>query len=381
MKTNELNDDRIEEVLGKLPTIKDRRSKSEVYRSVKAHMHEPAPRKPKWFPALAAVVSVLLLVVLSFSLVNEMKGTDEATEKRSEDRASSANEDQRDVAQPLRRQEYSVADKSIAHPAVVPSLQAAVKEPYVTLTVADKNALFAVPFTFLVQNGEDRFAASSKFETVLKSQLGVEASALTSYAFKEEGDVLKLMTTPGQLESFSTTQGDMFVKGIQEAFHYSSYKKVELYTGNQKGAVVGNFGSMSEVDIEHYQKKGYVRYPLNQYKNLLVPTLTSYETIDEAVEAMKQTDDSIGVVSSVPTGVEIGIKQTDSDHITFTLSGSKVDDTEEGRTFIQALMLTARDFQYQYVHIVGNRENTIGGINLEKDQPVSLAPNVVKGVN
>lgn len=359
----------IEELLTRMPKLQDERSAQEVYRNVQQRI-EKGDGKPKRFrlmPGLASVAVVLLLVVLTLPLLPIQE------------------------QEPVPGQNQLVMEKEI-NPAVKeeklnrkvsikPSLLKPEGKKYITVAAPDRNIQFVVPLTYMVkQEGNTLVQALEGTAAAMNEErLGLSKNIIQDLQISDNQNKVMVQVKKDHLFGNGSASENMFVDSIEETFRWLPYDKVEFTTDNHKGISLGNMGELVEFPINHFLRKAYLTYQADgDYPKLLVPTVESYESLEAAMEVMKQGDEMYELRASIPADVEIKEVKGDYSHLIVRFSeNTKLSNEESDVYMLHAIMLAARDFGYESVQFEGGIAEKIGDITLKKRQAVPEAPNVV----
>ena len=110
MTDNKWNDNKIEELLGNMPDIQDKRSESDILARLQQdeRLQQTSRRKKRkrWMPALVAVAALLMIGILVPSMLRQHEGA--LMNDSSEQMSSNESADMSTQKIPFRRVRYSV---------------------------------------------------------------------------------------------------------------------------------------------------------------------------------------------------------------------------------------------------------------------------------
>ncbi|MDQ0219028.1 hypothetical protein ELQ35_09885 [Peribacillus cavernae] len=137
--------------------------------------------------------------------------------------------------------------------------------------------------------------------------------------------------------------------------------------------------SEEEVGINHGARKAYFIYQTNESsRKMLVSSHSEFPTIDKALEEMIKGSGDPSISPSIPKELKWDrVEEQDKKVILELSEGTKISDTEEYLTALEAILLTAKDFGFDYVKFSNANIDALGPYNLQEDVPVPIAPNKI----
>lgn len=364
------DEQQIEELLTRMPKLQDERSAQEVYRNVQHRMENSNERNRKFriTPGLASVAVALLLVVLALPLLPlQEQGTPVPGQNR--------------IAMDKELNPAVTEENSNRGVLVNPSLLKPEEKNYITVAAPDRNIQFVVPLTYMAkQEGNTLVQALEGTAAAMNEErLGLTRNIIQDLHVSDDRNKVTVQVKGDHPYGNGSASENIFIHSIEETFRWLPYDQVEFTTDGHRGIRLGNIGELAELPITPFLQKGYLIYQRDEdYPKLLVPTVESYESLEAAIEAMKQDNEIYELRASIPNDVEITEIKTDHSHVTVTFSeNTKLSNEESYVYMLHAIMLTARDFGYKSVQFEGGITQKIGDIILRKRQILPAAPNVV----
>ncbi|MFT4413140.1 hypothetical protein ACLM5H_04685 [Fredinandcohnia humi] len=404
MKKSEWNDEQLENLLAQMPTIKDNRSPREIYQNISLKVNKK--KKKNWVvPSIATAAAALLLFILAPTFFNNSSfdlsssGSDkESIEHASlaEERSPNSSEESADNQVNMLGESKEAAEgQSIQNDEKPTYVVKEIKEDEVLLTygVYLGGVMFPTVISIVVESdGTNIIEQFEKNIPLVNDVIRRNPSwGIDEFPQSYFSDFVEIVQSDGTKvvradiaeninpESFASAEMSSFGNAIS-SFRYllEDYQHVELYKNGIHGLPNGDWEIGKNVDVEKDTKKAYLFYmhEENGYK-VLAPTFDDYNTIKEAIAAMKESlvqgDYQLHPTITKSADIE-NIVEDDTDlEITFS------DDAglENNDTFIlavEAIMLTAKEFGFETVTFNGNIEK-IGDVTFGEPVAVPLAPN------
>ncbi|MDX8364807.1 GerMN domain-containing protein [Cytobacillus sp. IB215665] len=408
MKKSQLNEERIEEILRKMPSIKDERDPLSIYNQVSSSVNKK--RKVMWIlPSFATAAAIIIVFILLQPLMNDFnnQATNESSNKSSatELTQDATNGDLQDVVSEATesvevKSEEEKSDRSVANetsiisPKVENNRFVVTEEQLndktlVTFAIPDKDMQNVIPISYLRENTNQ---SSIELMESMKSQLPIEEWGLSDFILNDysiievndDNEVGKsiIVDIPqlDQVQEKGTTEETILSKSVSETFRWMGIQSVKFMSEGQD-VEFGHtdIGAVSE--IKQVSKKAYLLYQAGeQYPTFLTPTEESFSSLKEAFINMTVVNKQYNLKPSIPEGVEIVAVESSGDgtHVNIQFSQTTaLSDSEQYRIMIDAIMLTAREFDIQTVSFTGANISSIGNVELLARNRVPVAPNLM----
>lgn len=372
------NDEKVKELLRELPEIKDIRSKEQVWHHIQ---YRKRKKRYRWvIPSIAALASLLFLI----SVLPRFFYQDNQSIQMSDASFFEKNHPQEKVVElaPSSQEESKGAipfslEKDSLDQVVESHVVKEETSNIVTIGFLDRQSDVIIPVSFLSNENEP---AVRQIQGILREfnheMFGFEKNELENVQITEEDRTVSLMLDQQDLEALSYDE-KTFKALLQETFRWQKYEKVNLYTNEQPGVQLPRTGKIFEVDIEQLLKKAYFLFNTDR-RSYLVPTAKSYETVDEAFQAMKNGDHQVNK-SLIPTILpSLMIEKVEKEDNLLTITVNKEDMDIEKETLlimIEAMLLTAKEFGYDYVKFEGLDKHHLMEYDLSEPIKVPYSPN------
>ncbi|MTH52215.1 hypothetical protein GKZ89_02265 [Bacillus mangrovi] len=417
MKKSGFNDKQIEEMLYNLPEIKDKRSPQEIFRKIPAERRRRAKRI--WFgPVLASAAALFLLFLMfpfqadkSAPLAGGGSGSGGAKEESSvsseQDSSREADTEQTEPGPerkeaegaPEGKAEDKAEDKAVPDQPASPERKTEQQEPPAppevnvsflaadteqeknrSLTVAymDQSVNYTIPVTLI--SGSEPLKADQYNELIAsfdESKLGLVSFLQdTDIRASENKEAIEIHIDEGR--TISTSSEAMFAEIVKESFGGKGYSKADLFTGEKPEIDLGPLGSARSLDLQASNKKAIYKYAAEgSSAPLFAESNESYETFKEAYSNMtKDKNETMKTVMAEQAAVSSIDEQQSELILTFT--ENELGNNEQTIFMLEALLLTAKEFNYESVSFKGLNLEKVGTMDVTKPVKVPYGANPVQ---
>ncbi|WP_440272527.1 hypothetical protein [Ferdinandcohnia sp. SAFN-114] len=408
MKKSKWSDEQLEQMLTQMPGVKDKRKPQEIYQNITLKMNKKK-RKMWLVPTLASAAAALLLFILAPSFINNMNSSsfDSAQMARentnitmdSENREASSKDESFST---LQKEEEPQQDEE----AGIYSFEGQPSNSYAVKTVGENEVLLTygvylggVMFPSVVSvivdsNGENVVEQWQKtvprVNEVIRKNKEWGIDEISNSYFEDFSEVVTKDNSKAvrvdvnnsiNTESFATAEAAEFSHTIS-SFRYllEDYQHVELFQNNQQGITIGQTGIIENyIDVEKDTKKAYLYYINDSSdRKILALTYEDFNTIEQALEAMKVEAKQGDYNLHPPIISEIKQIKADGSNLEIHFSDdSDLENTDNYILMLDAIMLTAKEFNFETVTFYGNIDQ-IGDVRIGEQVPVPLAPNLIQ---
>lgn len=392
------SDKQLEQLLKSMPKVEDHRDPRNIYQNIQLKLNVKNKRSYA-IPSIATAAAILLFVVLAPSLMNWNESSDSAVEQNSASDTSSEikimkdeekemiveeSEENSEPAQTEEEAEVNIAkfDDIDAYTALYEDDVA--DENVFTFAIPDLQAQNIVPITVVVPREDGKTPIAQFNETMPK--LTEEQWGLTDYfplnaelSVDDSTGTLKVNVPSGHYYGDGSGNETPFTATLKELAKSLNLQKIALFTDNQPGIEFGNFGVLPELDPAEQKNRAYYFYHPNNKtdKPYLVPYQKTYSTIEEALKVMQGSVTTHSLEPSIPESMNIAeILSADDEVLTLQVDeNSNLPNEPSMIQTIEAILLTAKDFNYKKVKIEYNKAENIGKFNFNEELNVPLAAN------
>lgn len=390
MKRNSLWDEqKVENYLQQLPTVKDRQSKEELFLVIQDKMEkgrlidfkqEPVVKKKKnlWsYPAMAAVAAALLLLLIVPSLIKDLSNSAgdmglsyESTDAgiapddngQGSDEAGIMETDPTEI--PEMAEEEGTQEEIVNNTIMVPT-------PHVVdVKMADESVSF---HTFMIREAievteETGESLEEILQYVLTSRDYEVASifqGLQSIELDEEESIVTMDFAEGHgLQSLATAEVNVATSTIIELFSSYGFGEVKFTLNGALGIQYGDTGYVEGFDLLP-ENRGYYLYEGEEGVTYFVRAASLEEpmrnqpdtlfTFEETLEKMKMVQSGAWYRSAIPESIDFSMVTMLAGvqaEVIFS-EESTVSDAVEFQFLLEALQLAASDFDIETLTLTG----------------------------
>lgn len=358
---------------------------------------------------------MLLLFILAPNLMNWQESADKQVEIQSEQTQSSKQittennriteaKDEETESSPLAKEEdqqedhselagdpekESSDDKSMksfsseASPTAVYEEDLAGKE-VLTYAIPDKEAQNIVPVSVLVDDDPDR-TKFDLFEDTM-SKLTEEAWGLYDYyplkanLSYDQGNRMLTVDVPADHPYSKSSAAEYLLENVlSDIMKNLEIKKINLRTEGKAGIEFSHFGNREEFIPENSNGNliYYFLYPNGAESTpFLVPFKEELDSVKEALNAMKKNRSENNLQASIPDNIDFEIEEIKDGKLIIRFNNeSEIIDNEPTLHAIEAILLTAKDFDFETVKLENADVDKIGKFDLTQELKVPVAPN------
>ncbi|MBN8200327.1 hypothetical protein [Bacillus sp. NTK034] len=415
MKESKWSDEQLKELLSQMPKIKDDRDPRDIYQAIEMKMGKQKSRT--WIlPSIAAAAALLLLFILVPNLMSWQESADKQVELKADRSTSSEQitnenntileakeEDSELIAQEKGSEELDQAElsnepeaeaklndeinkKTVASessPTAVYEEDLAGKE-VLTYAIPDKDAQNIVPVSVLI----DEDPARTKFEQFedTMSRLTEDEWGLDDYyplkanfTYDQENKMLTVDVPADHPYSMSSATELLLEKVLSNIMNNLDIEKINLMTEGEIGVEFSHYGNREEFIPENSNGNliYYFLYPNGAESTpFLVPLRQQLNSIKDALTAMKEDRTENNLQASIPKDIDFETEEIQDGKLLIRFHNeSEIIDDESTLHAIEAILLTAKDFNFDTVKLENADVDKIGKFDLTEELKVPVAAN------
>jgi hypothetical protein len=396
VKRSEWKDHDIEELLKKLPKVKDKQTPQEIYASIERKKHKNKVYRTRWITALSTVTVLFILVLLSpalfsnldqFPLEKGMEGnrgnSSEAQEQGSEAVQSSNEKNNYSFSENSEeRRQFATFDKKqerIQRNSVYE--EDLVNQQLLTYGLVTNDAI-TVPVSVLVPESasNDWLEEYKKVSTRLPEQKwGFDdyypLQGNMEWDSKRNEIVYELPNDNPY--SGSSASEYAFIYALQYSFENQNINNIRLVTEDGDTPIFSQVGELSELNLDLKKGTSFYIYSPTDSNRYFVPKEEAFSTISKAIDSMKVAPaDYFQAV--IPEGVNMSVEQKGKDVVIVT-SLNELDLTQyKNQTImelIEGILLTAKSFGYKYVEFKNIKQSKWNRFDFSAPIKTPISPN------
>ncbi|MCG7333906.1 hypothetical protein MHZ95_01295 [Sporosarcina sp. ACRSM] len=400
MADNKWNDNKIEELLGAMPDVQDKRSESDILARLKQDERlQQVPRRKKrkgWMPVFVAVAALLMIGILVPSMLRQQDGAmskDESSDAMiTSERANIPVQDHAGEENSLFRSEieekgastFSKMRMDATSHVVLPDDLNGMYPFRIGLTQAANS----IPVTFLLpgERVKNDFPDEEPDSVALYQRYAAEIPE-TDLGFDDyhpyvgevtlEGDTVVHQVPEGHLYDRASATLEVYNHSIQDTFtDHAQFKTVD-----ERGELA-NFDQVGKTTIVNLEAGKrplpYYKYVMPSGQIYLIPyAAETTETTEQALLAMKDVQNDI-VESVVPADVTYKVREENGVAVITFDSPLDLDSLapDEATAMIEGFMLTASNYDQQ-VRLENSVQTHFGKYDLTSVLPEPIGVNPI----
>ncbi len=395
MKSSEWSDRELEELLRQMPKIQDNRDPREIYQNLSLKKR----RTLTWMiPAIVAAAALLLFFISVPKLIDGIPfSTNHAEEQKiSADKKmeiSSTSNQGMDVV--LKKQDHTPKEKTLTSettPKLLTadsSITAAYPEQVgngkvLTYWIPDQQAQILIPVSTIIPDPGDKSwldLYNEKMAKLKEVEWGLsEYYPMNASLSEDKTDNSVIVDVPVNHTYGQGSASEInFLNAIQKDVSTNSHiTKVKFKTNGQKGIELGNFGRLTDMNIELPKNHSYFFYYSDGSETpFLVPSSEPYKTINEALLSMENDSLEGNLKASLTPALHVEKAEIKEETLYVTINNqSKLINDKPTLYAFEAVLLTAKEFGIQKVKLENSPISSLGPFDLTKEINVPIAPNL-----
>lgn len=386
--------------LKQLPKVTDHMSKEELYekvrmnmnRSVKANTTQKSKYSKKIIPIFSTALVIVIVLLMLPSLVNDtMFNTSESQTFDSNksfdvemdtEESSSTTPDQ--TKKSLEKEDFAENNTSINNS----------KESYVSYiinsinkhstlihaAVVEEQLQYVIPISLISEESSDLSFFYNNLDHYLKEdEWGVIDYMLKDAVF--EMDISNNQVIMELPDHFSlgdgTARANVFGEMLTMMFQPYGINRVVFNNHNEID--LGPYGKISETELLETITSNYKLFKHPEADQaFLTPVKQPDQTIVEALNDMKNDEDLSNVSQTIPNDVNFKVNLAEDELLIHFSDDTTLKNEQLYITMIEAILMTAKSYQYEEVTFENYNIERIGPYDLTESLDVPLAVNPIK---
>ncbi|WP_010650725.1 hypothetical protein [Oceanobacillus massiliensis] len=374
-----------------LPVIKDNTEKIALYNRISSAVSNDKKNKgktSKFIPASATLIAVALLIFIPFILFQNMPANEENqnadmqmadtySESKEATESGIMNRIEEDSSSNAAGQ--AVEQEQSNRIAEVPMESYVLNENDDRMKVvhgagSDIQQQYVIPISFLIADNENLHEYYNKLDRYMKNdEWGLNEYMLKGVTFElKKSEVLINLG-----EEFSIGEGssnaNIFAEMLTAMFTPYGINKAVLHSKDNNGVDLGPYGTIQEIPLQE-TKTVYKLYN----RQFLLPVSDSEDlTIDQAFSEMRNDQKEFNINRTIPDDIQFTTKVTGNTLVITFQEGDRIENGQEELTMIEAMLMTAKSYGYEYVQFTNAPIDQIGHYYLPEPISVPAAVNPI----
>jgi hypothetical protein len=401
LNQSEWKDRDIEELIKKLPQIKDDRTSQYIQARIDRQKKEGKTPFKRFIPALATLAAIFIMVLLAPTVLNQLTETnmeksdssmvdssggsegkiEMAPQKKETEIPPEASNDEKVAMTKDNQKENSELTMSENH-----------KEPEERLSLYEEDlkgkefysfglvSTDAVPIPVSIvdeQSEEDWLSRHEQLaEKLPETEWGLEDYLPLNGELTLDKD--RVIFTLGADHSYSGSSAVeyAFYHSLQYSFQHKGLKEVILRDYDGSVPQFSSAGEFSKIDLNEKVHTAYYLYSPNGRDRFLVPDNINRGDVKESMEAMKNADTGL-FQSVIPKGINFSVTET-NELVTISFLNELDLDTLEKQSaleMIEGILLTSRSSGFKVARFENIKQETWNGFSFNGPIKTPISPN------
>ncbi|WRP05118.1 hypothetical protein U9J35_14450 [Rossellomorea aquimaris] len=406
MKQSEWKDRDIEDLVKKLPQIKDDRTPQSIYAKMESKNKKTFFAFNRFIPTVAALAAIFIMVMLAPTVLNQFnensmeKSEMKSTESSGGDSATNSAQDSLAKSDDKSEMTHDTDKDRITADKDNSELSMAGTEKDLQPTTAERLSLYKEDL-----EGQDYYS----YGLISPEAVPVPISIVDRQADGQEGWMTRHEEIAGELpegewgmEDFLPLKGEFTLgenkviftldpehsysgaSAVEYAFYHSllysfQHKGLnEVVLQEQDGSVpeFSSTGEFSKIDLNENVHTAYYLYSPNGRERFLVPDNINRGNVKESIQAMKSSETSL-FQSVIPKNINISVTETDGDLTINFLNELDIEtlDNETAMEMIEGILLTSKSSGYERVQFENIKQESWNGFMFNGPIETPISPN------
>ncbi|BCB04578.1 hypothetical protein [Bacillus sp. KH172YL63] len=402
MKKSEWKDRDIEELVKKLPHIKDERDPRTIYAQLERQSKKRPALTKRFVPAIAALAALFILVLLAPALIGQMdEKSMENAEMSTSDSAGSSGENKKVEEEQLSEKEeapkqnmslmesYDAEESTEISPEVSGRERLSLYEEdlkgnhFYTFGLVSKDAV-PVPISVIDhESGGDWLTRHEQIAGKLpETDWGLEDFLPLKGEFSLKDKTVMYRLAADHPYSGSSAMEYAFYYSLLYSFQHKGMNEIMLQTEDGSVPQFSTMGELKDIDLKDETHSAYYMYSPNDKDRFLVTDNIERESVKDSIQAMKDPDSDL-FQSVIPHHVEISVEESDDviairfqDELDLDALGETA-----GLEMIEGMLLTLRGFGIEKVRFENIRQESWNGFLFNEPVETPISPNKKMIVN
>ncbi len=402
MNQSEWKDRDIEELVKKLPQIKDDRTSQYIYARIKReNKKKNFVLFKRFFPAVAALAAIFIMVLLAPTMLTQFTDKSmEQSELNTADTSGSSEENKKAVmsteseksdklpeATKDQKTTLTESDRSMTEEKIVSGNDSSDRlslyaddlqgNDYYTFGLVSPEAV-PIPVSVIDSlSGEDWLSRHEEIaENLPEADWGLEDYLPLKGEFTHDQNKVIFTLDADHSYSGSSAVEYAFYHSLQYSFQHKGIDEVVLQEQDGSVPQFSSTGEFSKIDVSDEARTAYYLYSPNGRDRYLVPDNIARGNVKESIAAMKHADSSL-FQSVIPKDINISVMETD-EYVTVSFLNELNLETLDGTTaleMIEGILLTSRSSGYEKVQFENIKQDSWNGFDFNKPIETPISPN------
>ena len=411
MTKKQWEDNQLKSMLGKLPIIKDKRNPDDIYMQIQNRAE--ARKRVPWKVIAASAAAVLSLAIITPAFIggldagiqNESSSSgDHAIEHKSEEQVAVQENEEGSNSNTAEDKAGKTADKQSAPEEQDKKMAAAGEgigktdttgktadllfreelegKSFFTIAAPTSDGQYFVPLTFLVQETTPEALQEmliGKMGSLQETKYGLSDFLPLNAELRLQPDMMRVEVELPPEHPYNGREQQL-IAVLEETFRYSEIDSFTVSVDGSTGIEFGNYLLSQPFIVEHHPKRAIFLFKPDgsSGETVMAPSASSYDSITEAIDAMKRGESFEGIRPSIPEGVGVDSVEANGEALSVHLTGDDLASGSDDNIYaVMAILLAARDFGFETVTFRNESVGQIGEYEMNTPLETPVAPNLI----
>ncbi|MBN8190794.1 hypothetical protein JI667_01415 [Bacillus sp. NTK074B] len=400
MNQSEWKDRDIEELVRKLPQIKDDRTSQSIHARIVRQKKKSQSSFKRFIPAVAACAAIFIMVLLAPTVLNQL--TETSMEKSESKIADSSGSSENKIEMAPQKKETEISPESSEDKKIAITkddqkensevmMSESLKEPEERLSLYEEDLkgkefysfglvspdAVPIPVSIVEEPEEDWLTRHEQIaEKLPETDWGLEDYLPLDGKFTMDNNKVVFTLDADHPYSGSSAVEYAFYHSLQYSFQHKGIEEITLK--NSDGAVpqFSTAGEFSKIDLNEETHTAYYAYSPNGRERFLVPDNINRGDIKASMEAMKNEETGL-LQSVIPKDINFSVTEGDGWATISFLNELDLDTLEEQSALemIEGILLTCRSSGFDRAQFGNVKQVNWNGFNFDGPIETPISPN------
>ena len=400
MKKSEWKDRDIEEIIRKLPKIKDDRTSQYIHARMERQNKKSQASFKRFIPAVAALAAIFIMVLLAPTVLNQLTETSMEKSESSTADSSGSSEEKNEITPQKKETDIPPASSEDQKVAIMKDEQKEnsevtvtenLKEPEKRLSLYEEDLkgkefysfglvspdAVPIPVSIVDVPEEDWLTRHEQLaEKLPETDWGLEDYLPLDGKFTMDNNKVVFTLDVDHPYSGSSAVEYAFYHSLQYSFQHKGIEEIILKDPDGTVPQFSSAGEFSKVDLNEEVHTAYYSYSPNGRDRFLVPDNINRGDIKASMEAMKNEETGL-FQSVIPKGINFNVTEGE-EWVTISFLNELDLDTFDEQTaleMIEGILLTSRSSGFEKAQFENVKQESWNGFNFGEPIETPISPN------
>lgn len=383
--------------LRKLPKVKDRTDKEELYEQIQAKINrtsktrESKTYQKKMISVFSAILAVVIILIMIPSFVDDtmlrtsksnVSDDDKSFETAMDTQEISINAEENSIESSGNHADDAESNESVTYDFsnsyIVNNINSS--QTIVHGAIVEEQLQYVIPITFITENEADLSTLYNELNNYLvENNLGALNELFKDVTFNIDLEQKQVVLKFPEHYSLGegSTRANVFSEMLSAMFYPYGIEKVVFQ--NHTEVDLGALGEVAEMEILDPPRANYKLYRNPELDRAFLTPIMQEQShpIADALDDMKNADEFYHLSQTIPNEVNFTVESVEKELLIRFTEGTILESNDIYKTMIEAMLMTAKNYQYESVTFENFNIEQIGPYNLSESLEVPQAINPI----